>query len=107
MLKVPPYVLFSHKQGFRGTISWKSTINNKYRISNSASQYPNCVFLCSSLIDRPAVREFYQLLKAEGWIDPWLDDEKLFPGQDWDLEIEKGVEAVDMGFRIVYCEPLH
>ena len=32
-------------------------------------------------------------LKAEGWIDPWLDEEKLYPGQDWDLEIEKAVEA--------------
>ena len=32
---------------------------------------------------------------GEGWIDPWLDEEKLYPGQDWDLEIEKAVEAAD------------
>lgn len=31
----------------------------------------------------------------EGWIDPWLDEEKLLPGQDWDVEIEKAVEAAD------------
>jgi formylglycine-generating enzyme required for sulfatase activity len=53
------------------------------------------VFLCHSYNDKPAVRELYQRLKAEGWIDPWLDEEKLYPGQDWDLEIEKAVEAAD------------
>ncbi|GEM_PF-2801460 len=38
----------------------------------------------------------------KGWIDPWLDEEKLhgerrrtlLPGQDWDMEIEKAVEIV-------------
>ena len=53
------------------------------------------VFLCHSSNDKPAVRELYQRLKREGWIDPWLDEEKLLPGQDWDLEIEKAVEAAD------------
>ena len=53
------------------------------------------VFLCHSSNDKPAVRELYGRLKAEGWIDPWLDEEKLLPGQDWDLEIEKAVEASD------------
>ena len=51
------------------------------------------VFLCHSSNDKPAVRELYQRFKAEGWIDPWLDEEKLYPGQDWDLEIEKAVEV--------------
>ena len=50
------------------------------------------VFLCHSSQDKPIVRELYQRLNAEGWIDPWLDEEKLLPGQDWDLEIEKAVE---------------
>jgi hypothetical protein len=53
------------------------------------------VFLCHSSNDKPAVRELYQKLSAEAWIDPWLDEEKLFPGQDWNLEIEKAVEAAD------------
>ena len=53
------------------------------------------VFLCHSSDDKPAVREIYQRLKAETWIDPWLDEEELFPGQDWDLEIEKAVESTD------------
>lgn len=54
------------------------------------------VFLCHSSQDKPIVRELYQRLSAEGWIDPWLDEEKLLPGQDWDMEIEKAVEAADV-----------
>ena len=53
------------------------------------------VFLCHSSQDKPIVRELYQRLLAEGWIDPWLDEEKLLPGQDWDMEIEKAVETTD------------
>lgn len=53
------------------------------------------VFLCHSSDDKPAVRELYLRLKAEPWIEPWLDEEEIFPGQDWDLEIEKAVEKAD------------
>ena len=53
------------------------------------------VFLCHSSHDKPAVREIYARLKAEGWIDPWLDVEKILLGQDWGLEIEKAVEETD------------
>jgi len=35
------------------------------------------VFLCHASQDKPIVRELYQRLFAEGWIDPWLDEEKL------------------------------
>ena len=38
------------------------------------------VFLCHSSNDKPAVRELYQWFKSEGWIDPWLNEEKLYPG---------------------------
>ena len=43
--------------------------------------------------DKPIVRELYQRLLAEGWIDPWLDEENLLPGQDWEMEIEKAIES--------------
>ncbi len=33
------------------------------------------VFLCHASQDEPAVRELYQRFLAEGWIDPWLDEE--------------------------------
>ena len=58
------------------------------------------VFLCHASQDKPIVRELYQRLLSEGWIDPWLDEEKLLPGQDWDLEIEKAVEVAD---AVVVC----
>jgi formylglycine-generating enzyme required for sulfatase activity len=51
------------------------------------------VFLCHSSHDKQVVREVYKKLNSEGWIDPWLDAEKLLPGQDWNLEIEKAVET--------------
>jgi hypothetical protein len=58
------------------------------------------VFLCHASQDKPIVRELYQRLLAEGWIDPWLDEEKLLPGQDWDIEIEKAVEVAD---AVIVC----
>ena len=57
---------------------------------------PLRVFLCHSSNDKPAVRELYQKLCAELWIQPWLDEEELYPGDDWDLEIEKAVENSDV-----------
>jgi len=58
------------------------------------------VFLCHASQDKVIVRELYQRLLTEGWVDPWLDDEKLLPGQDWDIEIEKAVESAD---AVVVC----
>ena len=57
---------------------------------------PLRVFLCHSSADKPAVRELYQKLRTEPWIEPWLDEEELYPGQDWETEIEKAVEASDV-----------
>ena len=61
---------------------------------------PLRVFLCHSSNDKPAVRELYQKLRAEPWIQPWLDEEELYPGQDWNMEIEKAVEVAD---AIIVC----
>lgn len=56
---------------------------------------PIRVFLCHASQDKPSVRGLYKRLNAEGWIDPWLDEEKLLPGQDWDLEIRKAIREAD------------
>jgi hypothetical protein len=48
------------------------------------------VFLCHSSQDKLTVRELYHRLLEEGF-DPWLDEEKLLPGQVWREEIEKSV----------------
>ncbi|NJN80733.1 MAG: toll/interleukin-1 receptor domain-containing protein [Anaerolineales bacterium] len=53
------------------------------------------VFLCHSSQDKPAVRQLYHALNSEGWIDPWLDEEKLIGGQDFDLEIYKATRDAD------------
>ncbi|MCQ3938113.1 MAG: hypothetical protein DPW18_13850 [Chloroflexi bacterium] len=58
------------------------------------------VFLCHASQDKPVVRELYQRLNTEDWIDPWLDEEKLLPGQDWEMEIEKAVEITD---AVIVC----
>jgi formylglycine-generating enzyme required for sulfatase activity len=57
------------------------------------------VFLCHSSSDKPAVRTLYQQLCADG-VEPWLDEEELIPGQDWQREIPKAVRASD---AIVVC----
>lgn len=53
------------------------------------------VFLCHASQDKSAVRDLYQRLKTESWLDPWLDEENILPGQDWNLEIEQAVETAD------------
>lgn len=58
------------------------------------------VFLCHASQDKPAVRELYNALKAEKWIDPWLDKAKILPGQDWRMVIEKAVEDTD---AVIVC----
>ena len=61
---------------------------------------PLRVFLCHSSNDKPAVRELYQKLRAEPWIQPWLDEENLLPGQDFDFEIYKATRDAD---AIIIC----
>ena len=58
------------------------------------------VFLCHASQDKGVVRELAQRLFAEGWIDPWLDEKKLLPGQDWRLKIEEAVETSDI---VIIC----
>jgi hypothetical protein len=53
------------------------------------------VFLCHSSDDKQFVRELYSRLRAEN-VDPWLDEKKLIPGQDWQTEIQKAVRTSDI-----------
>lgn len=64
-----------------------------------ATQRPLHAFLCHSSGDKPAVRNLYERLIAEG-VEPWLDEEKILPGQDWNLEITKAVRATD---SVIVC----
>jgi hypothetical protein len=60
---------------------------------------PLKVFLCHASDDKAEVKDLYQLLVKHG-ADPWLDAEKLLPGQDWNLEINK---ALDDSNVILLC----
>ncbi len=53
------------------------------------------IFLCHSKEDKPRVREIFRRLIADGF-DAWLDEERLKPGQDWELEIYKAVRNADI-----------
>jgi len=61
---------------------------------------PLKVFLCHASQDKPVVRELSRRLASEGWIDPWVDEKKLLPGQDWRLKIEEAVETSDI---VIIC----
>ncbi len=52
------------------------------------------VFLCHSSGDKPAVRDLYKRLQTADF-EPWLDEEDLLPGQDWEQEIPKAVRSSD------------
>ncbi|HNN14618.1 MAG TPA: toll/interleukin-1 receptor domain-containing protein [Anaerolineales bacterium] len=56
---------------------------------------PLRVFLSYSVHDKPAARDMFRRLRGETWLEPWLDEENLLPGQDWRLETEKAIRAAD------------
>ena len=53
------------------------------------------VFLCHASQDKPLVRELRDRLNAEGWIDPWLDEDRLSLGQYWTDVIEDALYSAD------------
>jgi hypothetical protein len=57
------------------------------------------VFLSHAHADVDAVRVLYNRLIADG-VDVWLDRERLLPGQDWDLEIQKALSLADV---VIIC----
>jgi 6-phosphogluconolactonase (cycloisomerase 2 family) len=65
----------------------------------STTSRPLSLFLCHSSRDKSSVRDFYRRLKRDGF-DPWLDEEKLLPGQDWEHEIKQAVRRAHL---VVVC----
>lgn len=55
---------------------------------------PVQIFLCHASEDKPKVVEVYRFLQQQGF-KPWLDKEDLLPGQRWDQEIPKALQASD------------
>lgn len=48
-------------------------------------------FLCYAKENVEEVRQLAARLKAEGWIDPWLDEEDILPGQRWEDRVVNAV----------------
>jgi len=71
--------------------------------SGSPSHQPVQVFLCHASGDKPAVRELYEKLRADGF-RPWLDAEDLLPGQDWQREIPNRVRDSDVVVVCLSCQ---
>jgi hypothetical protein len=67
--------------------------------NKSASTRLLRVFLCYASEDRPAVRQLYHRLCADG-VDAWLDVEKLLPGEVWREAIPRAVRASDV---VIVC----
>jgi hypothetical protein len=57
------------------------------------------VFLAYAKEDRVEVRRLYDQLQKAGF-EPWMDQEKLVPGQNWPRAIERAIELADF---IVLC----
>jgi hypothetical protein len=53
------------------------------------------VFLSHAREDKSTVQQLSTRLKNDGF-DPWLDEERLLPGQNWELEIEKALRESDV-----------
>jgi hypothetical protein len=52
------------------------------------------VFLAHVREDRPAAERIYAELAGEGF-SPWMDSQKLLPGQNWPRAIENAIDASD------------
>ncbi len=68
-------------------------------MTETTSNRPLRIFLCHASNDKPAVRELYHRLCADGFA-PWLDEENLLPGEDWQYEIPKAVRQSDV---VIVC----
>jgi hypothetical protein len=57
------------------------------------------IFLCHASSDKPAVRDLYRRLQLDGF-DPWLDEDDLMAGQDWEREISYALRAANV---VIVC----
>jgi hypothetical protein len=63
---------------------------------------PLQVFLCHASGDKPSVRQLCMRLRTDGF-RPWLDEEDLLPGQDWQREIPNRVKDSDVVIVCLSC----
>ncbi len=73
----------------RGTLELNGNSQLVFRRNDRLS-----IFLAYAEEDRPAVKRLYDRLREAGF-EPWMDHEKLLPGQNWLLAIERAIEMAD------------
>jgi hypothetical protein len=76
----------------------RTTSANRYRLfitRKTDAESPLRVFLCHSSGDKRTIRKLYTRLAEDGFL-PWLDQEDLLPGHDWESEIRKAVRTSDV-----------
>jgi formylglycine-generating enzyme required for sulfatase activity len=65
------------------------------------------VFLSHGPFHEPTVYYLFDHLLGEGWVDPWLAEKNLLPGQDRELEIKKVIESTDVALVCVSRKSLN
>jgi formylglycine-generating enzyme required for sulfatase activity len=58
------------------------------------------VVLCYAPEDKFIIHDFHKRLSTESWIDLWLDEERILPGMNPDVEIARSVENAD---AVIVC----
>jgi hypothetical protein len=76
-----------------GTLLERSIGSGERTVRLSVTQGKGNIKIFVSYVqeDLDEAYQIYRRLRQEGY-DPWIDKEKLFGGQDWDLEITKAIE---------------
>ena len=96
--------LVGNEGGLLGRLKYKADLWKEMRERDNVTKatVPECllrIFLSYSSSDRPAVSTLYRQLQDEK-LDIWMDEEKLLPGQDWQLEIKKAIRLTDV---VIVC----
>lgn len=75
---------------------WKRAYEAKKKKDNLSMKPKSLkVFLSHASEDEPAVLQLASRLKDDGF-DPWIYEEQLLPGQNWELEIENALRKSDV-----------
>ena len=85
----------------RPNVQWKDRGSKSHPTTEVKVELkrPLRIFLCHASQDKSTVRDLYSKLLEAGF-EPWLDEEKLLAGQDWELEITKAIELSQV---IIVC----
>jgi TIR domain-containing protein len=81
--------------GSQPPVDVKNTTIAVKRMGTTEEEHLLRVFMCHSKLDKTAVRKLHQQLWIEG-VHPWLDEEDLVAGEDWELEIARAVRTSDV-----------